>query len=77
MFLLAFLQVAVDTDSTAYDVGRIVGVVLLTAAVGFLARSVARRSAPVRPKAVLLAIVGVVLALTVIGELMLVAGLTK
>jgi hypothetical protein len=77
MFLLAFLQAAVDTDSIAYDVGRIVGVVLLTAAVGFLARSVARRSAPVRPKAVLLAIVGVVLALTVIGELMLVADLTK
>jgi hypothetical protein len=47
------------------------------AAVGFLARSVARRSAPVRPKAILLAIGGVVLALTVIGELMLVAGLTK
>lgn len=77
MFLLALLQAAVDTDSTAYDVGRIVGVVLLMAAVGFLARSVAKGGAPVRPKAVLLAIGGVVLALTVIGELMLVAGLTK
>jgi hypothetical protein len=51
----------------------------LLAAVALAARSHSRRrrERELRPKAVLLAIVGVLLALTVVGELLFVSGLTK
>jgi hypothetical protein len=69
---LGQLVAAVDTHSAAYEWGRVAGALLLTATVfvRFFRRSRAQ------PKAVLLAIVGVLVALTIIGEVMLAAGLT-
>jgi len=77
--MLALLLAAVDNNSTAYGIGRIIGTLVLVAAVVLTIRSISRQrqKQPVRPKAVLLAIVGVLLTLTVLGELLFVAGLTK
>lgn len=68
---------AVDTDSTAYGVGQIFGTVFFVAVVGLVAVSIFKRRVPLRPKAVLLTIGGIFLALTIVGELLLAAGLTK
>lgn len=76
---LALLSAAVDADSTAYGVGRIMGALVLVALIVLAVRSISRRrrEQALRPKAVLLAIGGVLLVLTVIGELLFVTGLTK
>jgi hypothetical protein len=77
--MLALVLAAVDSDSTAYGVGRIIGTLVLVAAIVLAIRLISRRrrQQPVRLKAVLLAIGGVLLTLTVLGELLFVAGLTK
>ena len=77
--MLALLLAAVDTDSTAYDVGRVIGALVLVAVIGLAAKSISgqRREKELRPKAVLLAIGGVLLTLTIIGELLFLTGLTK
>jgi hypothetical protein len=77
--MLGLLLAAVDSGSTAYGIGRIIGTLVLVAAVVLTIRSISRqrRKPPVRPKAVLLTIGGFLLTLTVVGELLFVAGLTK
>jgi hypothetical protein len=55
------------------------GALVLVAVIVLAGRSISkrRREQALRPKAVLLAIGGVLLTLTVIGELLFVTGLTK
>jgi hypothetical protein len=76
---LTLLFAAVDNDSTAYGIGRIIGTLILVVAVGLAIRSISpqQRKQPLRLKAVLLAIGGVLLTLTIVGELLFVGGLTK
>lgn len=77
MVRFALVLAAVDTGSTAYGVGQIIGTVFFLAIIGLVAVSIFRRRVPLRPKAVLLTIGGVLLALTVAGELLFAVGLTK
>lgn len=79
MTVLTLLAAAVDTDSTAYGVGRIIGTLLLVGVIALVARSISirRRERALRPTAVLLAIGAILLTLTVLGELLFVTGVTK
>lgn len=78
MALIPSLMAAVDEHSRAYGTGRTIGLFLVTLIVVIVGRYLLRgRSVAVRPKAILFALGGIVVALTVFGELLYVAGLTK
>jgi hypothetical protein len=75
---IAPVVAAVGTYSAAYATGRIIGAGVVAAIAVLAALSIRRRDrTPVRPRSVLLTLGGILLSLTVVGELMLAVGLTK